>query len=376
MILKKNQKTHKKFSKRKSNKFLKSKIKSKIKNFSSSSKVLSRKTFNSLEYPYYKNYITKTSLLNDFSLLKQYQPIFLKYNPLNNKKNLNKFQNRLIIFKENYYKNKDLYNITEYFSQFCRVKCLNNLKETDTPYDYFFKNKEDIYNKLIKIKEKQKKENNSTSKINYLDLNEYLYENVKQCTNFNTTVMISILKFLKPKRMLDPSAGWGDRLIAAIAYGCSYTGIDPSNCMNKYYYEIINELVPRNKKNEYQIIQDGFENVIIEEDWYDLVFTSPPFFDFELYEINKSQSVEKFNTLEKWLNGFLFPLIEKSYKALIKNGYFGIYISDYTGVSFTKEMFKYINNSVKGFKYQGDIHFWDETNKKTVRTIFFFRKIF
>ena len=339
-------------------------------------KTVSRNTFKTLEYPYYKNQITKTRLLNDFNLLKQYQPNYLKYNPINRR--LNKFQNRLVIFKENYNKNNDLYHITDYFSQFCRVKCLNNLKEKDTPYEYFLKNKDDIYVKLMKIKENEKLKENLNPKISYLDLSEYLYENVNQCTNFKTTVIFSILKLLKPTRFLDPSAGWGDRLIAAIAYGCSYTGVDPSNCMNQYYHEIINQLATKKEKdkNQYQIIQDGFENVVIEPESYDLVFTSPPFFDFELYENDKSQSVEKFNTLEKWLNGFLFPLIEKSYQALILKGYFGIYISDYTGISFTGRMFKYIQNTVKGLRYQGDIHFWDETNKKTVRTIFFFRKIF
>ena len=30
----------------------------------------------------------------------------------------------------------------------------------------------------VKIKEKQKNDNNPISKINYLDLNEYLYENI------------------------------------------------------------------------------------------------------------------------------------------------------------------------------------------------------
>jgi hypothetical protein len=38
-------------------------------------------------------------------------------------------------------------------------------------------------------------------------------------------------------------------------------------------------------------------------------------------------------------------------------------------------MFKYINENLKGFKYQGDIHYWTPENKKVVRTIFFWKKI-
>ena len=53
------------------------------------------------------------SNLNDFNLLKEYQPSYLKYNPIN--KRLNKFQNRLVIFKENYNKNNDFDKAIKYF---------------------------------------------------------------------------------------------------------------------------------------------------------------------------------------------------------------------------------------------------------------------
>ena len=63
---------------------------------------------------------------------------------------------------------------------------------------------------------------------------------------------------------------------------------------------------------------------------YDLVFTSPPFFDLEVYENEKSQSISKFNTLEKWKQNFLIPAMEKSVSALEMNGHLVIYVSDYT----------------------------------------------
>ena len=111
-----------------------------------------------------------------------------------------------------------------------------------------------------------------------------------------------------------------------------------------------------------------------ENNYYDLVFTSPPFFDFEIYENEEGQSISQFNSLDKWLNGFLYKLIEKSYNALIVGGHLGLYISDYTGVSFTDKMLEYVKNNIKGFEYQGDIHFWDYQNKNVVRSIFFWKK--
>jgi len=341
---------------------LKGSLKRSLKGSSSNKKNIVKDEFMKLEYPYYKNEITFNKVLNNFEKLKNYHTKFIKYNPI--RKRINNFQNRLVIIKINYDDVKDLMKVTDYFSESCRVKCLNNLKEKLTPYEYFNKNKEIIYNKLSK-----------TGDLSYENISEHLFNNISQCTLFNSTIMISILKLLKPKKILDPSSGWGDRLIASIAYGCSYTGVDPSNCMNPIYHEMIDKLAPKNRKEDYEILHGGFEDVTIKENSYDLVFTSPPFFDFELYENSETQSVSKFNTLEKWLSGFMFPLIDKSNKALTSKGYFGLYISDYTGVSFVNQIFKYINTNVKTLKYQGDIHFWNETNPKVVRTIFFWRKI-
>jgi hypothetical protein len=160
--------------------------------------------------------------------------------------------------------------------------------------------------------------------------------------------------------------------------------------MEPIYKEIINTLVPRNDRSRYNVIKDGFENVNVLQSHYDLVFTSPPFFDFELYEKSETQSVEKFTTLDKWLNGFLFPLIQKSYDALVIGGYLGLYISDYNNVHFTKDMFNYIKQQISGFEYCGDINFYNTStdiidrnikqNKQIknnkIRVIYFWKKIF
>ena len=344
------------------------------------SKNISINVLKKKEFPYYNLFVSKLKIVNDLKNLSNYNPQYLRYNPI--KRNLRNFENRLVIFKEDYDKNKELYRITEYFSQQCRMKCINNLKSSESPYDYYQNNKEKMYIDLSNIKQTQKKtmkknqsSSSSNTQVSYEDVNEYLYKNTKLCTNFRTTIILSLLKFFKVKRYLDPSAGWGDRLIGAIAYGCEYTGVDPSVCMNPVYHQIIRELVPKSQQDKYNIIQSGFEVVDVKENYYDLVFTSPPFFDFEIYESNNAQSISQFNTLDRWLNGFLYKLIDKSYTALSVGGHFGLYISDYTGVSFTDKMLEYVKNNIKGFKYQGDIHFWDYQNKNVVRSIFFWQKI-
>jgi hypothetical protein len=317
------------------------------------------------DFFYYNNYVKYDVILQELEKLKKYKYILVNTNPV--KKKLKLFNGRFVMFLEEYKKNRMLHSITDYFSQCCRVRCINNLHSKESPYDYFVKNR---YKILKEISHGKKKIEN----IGYEDVSEYLYKNTKQCTNFNTTVIISILKMFKPTRYLDPCSGWGDRLIGAIAYGCEYTGIDPSNCMNPIYNDIIKKLVPNKQRERYKVIKSGFETAVIESNFYDLVFTSPPFFDFEIYENNKKQSNQKFNTLKQWLHGFLFPLAKKSQNALKTNGYFGLYISDYTGISYKSKLFKYIKNNCTKLKYKGDIHYWTPENKNVVRSIHFWRK--
>ena len=164
-------------------------------------------------------------------------------------------------------------------------------------------------------------------------------QKIGECTLFKTTMVMNILNLFKPKRWLDCCSGWGDRLIGAIAYGCEeYQGVDPNKCLQSKYKKIIKELAPKSKQKNFNVICDGFENVTIKENHYDLVFTSPPFFDFEVYEDDKKQSIQQFTTVDKWRKYFLFPLIDKSYKSLKTGSYFSLYIDDFEGSNYIKDM--------------------------------------
>lgn len=304
-------------------------------------KVLTDKEFYNLEYPYKTLYIKETDVLRNFNKLKKFKPKYY------NKLNVNvKFKNRKIIFLEDYDKYKDLYSITDYFSQKCRVRCIFNIVENENVLDLFNKNKDKI---LKNIKQSKKP-------LNYYNINEEIFRNFKQCTNFNTTIVMSLLGIFKPKKWLDFSAGWGDRLIGAIAYGCEYTGVDPSECMNPIYKNIIQKLVPTKNLHKYKIIKNGFENVKIQPNNYDLVFTSPPFFDLEIYEDNNKQSVKKFKTVDSWKKNFLFPSIDKSYTSLKKGGYLALYITDFKSSTYIKDMLEYVKNNIKDMNYLGNIY--------------------
>ena len=62
---------------------------------------------------------------------------------------------------------------------------------------------------------------------------------------------------------------------------------------------------------------------------FDLVFTSPPFFDFEVYTDLPGQSIQGANNkLQTWLVNFLFVALSKAWDRLEPGGHIAIHITD------------------------------------------------
>lgn len=301
------------------------------------------------KFIYFKDMIDKKDLKKLFNLLKKFKVKKYKYKT---KFNDNILENNIVILK-NYYTEYYLNKITDYFSEECRLKC--RFGDNKPPESIFKKNKDKIYKWSI----------DKFDYINNYTFYEYLYNHKhKVCSNFDITIVLSLLKIFKPTNMLDFSAGWGDRLIGAIAYGTKYTGVDPSECMSPIYKKIIKELA--HNKNNYNVIKKPFEKVKLKNNNYDFIFTSPPFFKLEIYEDSELQS-SSYN-LEDWKNNFLYPSILKCSKYLKKDCYFTLYIEDYYDACYVDNMFKYIEKN-KLFNYIGNIYIFNEITNK-------FRKIF
>ncbi len=126
-------------------------------------------------------------------------------------------------------------------------------------------------------------------------------------------------------RVLDFSAGWGDRLAGFCASDCSsYTGIDPNKAVFDKYFEQ-KALYATDK--EIILFNAAAEDVKLEGK-YDLIFTSPPFFDQEKYTYEDNQSWIRYKTLDDWLNGFLFKTIDSFWHNLNDGGHLILNVSD------------------------------------------------
>ena len=79
-----------------------------------------------------------------------------------------------------------------------------------------------------------------------------------------------------------------------------------------------------------KVIQAPFESAELNQNYYDIVLSSPPYFDLEIYDIsnNSSQSIESYPSFDKWMVRFLFVSLKKAWDALKMGGYLVLHLGD------------------------------------------------
>jgi tRNA1(Val) A37 N6-methylase TrmN6 len=114
--------------------------------------------------------------------------------------------------------------------------------------------------------------------------------------------------------VLDPTAGWGGRMLGASTAGIAYTGIDTNTSLQGAYEGIMNLL----QDNKMRMIWGDALGVNFERIDYDFVLTSPPYFSkkavVEVYEHQHDWNEEAF------YDGFLVPLIRKCLTHIKRQG--------------------------------------------------------
>jgi tRNA1(Val) A37 N6-methylase TrmN6 len=169
-----------------------------------------------------------------------------------------------------------------------------------------------------------------------LKIKEVTSETLRTCialrkyiaSQFRPSAAKALYDHFKAENVLDFSSGWGDRLSGAMASKTikSYTGIDPNKDLVENYQKQIDLFGSSKKIN---MIQQPAEDAIKTLDAeFDLIFTSPPYFIIERYSKDSTQSWQRYKKIDKWLNGFLFPVLENSWKLLKTGGHISINISD------------------------------------------------
>lgn len=290
--------------------------------------------------------------------LYSYKPKYKYYEP-------NTFRGQFVHInssREDYY---DIDIITDFYTEPIRLLAKRNDQDksileswNDSPF---------LYNMFKEILSLHKADSKVTISPHYV--REAIYKLIHETKIFNSTWIKGLFNVvfnhesMANKKWLDISAGWGDRLITAISLNMEYLGFDPNIRLKSGHDKMIADFGNTNVSQ--RVIYEPFETAekYLKPNYYDVVMSSPPFFDLEIYADNQSgQSIVSFNSFNAWLVNFLFKSLLIAWNSLKENGYMILYIGDTQTMSICEPMLIFIENFLLGSTYEGVIGVAGEQN--------------
>uniref|UniRef100_A0A6C0H8W6 Uncharacterized protein n=1 Tax=viral metagenome TaxID=1070528 RepID=A0A6C0H8W6_9ZZZZ len=160
--------------------------------------------------------------------------------------------------------------------------------------------------------------------------NRYVGEEIKKyyyiyglcfgrCNAFKITNALEFYQKYKPTHILDPFCGFGGRLVAAMLLGTDYTGIDLNVDLKTGYDKLLNDFQNKTASNISLIYHDSKE-VDYKKFNYDMIFTSPPYENIEIYKNGEKK------TNDEWLE-FYKIVFQNTWDGLLPGGIYAININ-------------------------------------------------
>jgi hypothetical protein len=151
------------------------------------------------------------------------------------------------------------------------------------------------------------------------------FPNTAAVSNFRPTLARGVISRYSRAgtRVLDFSAGFGGRMVGCLTLNRDYIGIEPNASQVSGLKANARALkCVKAASASVTILKGCAENTLrqIPSRSIDLVFSSPPYYDWERYSHGSSQSFVRYPNYESWLTGFLGPCIEESNRILTRRG--------------------------------------------------------
>lgn len=194
--------------------------------------------------------------------------------------------------------------------------------------------------------------------INPVNMRQVVFETIPETKVFNPTWARALIHSVMGtnvarKKWLDISSGWGDRLLAAMSLDMDYVGFDPNTNLKKGHSEMIAMF---GDKSRHQVIYEPFEKGTIPAGPYDVVLTSPPYFDLEEYAPGQEgQSIVSYSGYTRWMVWFMFAALEKAWKNLAIGGYLILHLGDAKTIVIVEPTNIFIENYLPGASWEGVI---------------------
>jgi len=128
-------------------------------------------------------------------------------------------------------------------------------------------------------------------------------------------------KYTPKIAVLDPTMGWGGRLIGACALNLpEYIGIDSNQYLREPYIKMIDFVADKTETKIEVFFQDAL-TIDYSKLVYDMVFTSPPYYNIEIYR-RTGKGTSDMDSKEKWNTEFYKPLFQKTWENMQTPGYY------------------------------------------------------
>jgi len=133
-------------------------------------------------------------------------------------------------------------------------------------------------------------------------------------TKYRTTTSKAIIQYFGARRILDPCTGWGGRMLGTLAADdhAEYVGCEPDQRTVAGIKAILADTaIPASARARAKVFPQAVElalEQIKQEDKFDMILTSPPYYNLELYA-GPEQSTTKFPTWAEWSENWLKPVI-------------------------------------------------------------------
>jgi SAM-dependent methyltransferase len=156
-------------------------------------------------------------------------------------------------------------------------------------------------------------------------------QNRSRVANFRPTVARSLIAHYTPEggAVLDFAAGFGGRLLGALTLPVTYTGIDPARLQIVGSRKMAASLAGRTHGRAHLhqgCAEDRMKKLPSKS--FDLVFSSPPYFNLEKYSSDTTQSRLRYPQYESWKQGFLLEVLTQSRRVLKEGGRLAINVGN------------------------------------------------
>jgi hypothetical protein len=147
------------------------------------------------------------------------------------------------------------------------------------------------------------------------------YSGVQRVSNFRPSAAAAIYDKYADGVVWDMSCGYGGRLLGAIASPnvSHYIGTEPATLTMEGLVSLAEDFAGQTK-TLVSLVNSGSEDYVPTPQSVSLCFTSPPYFNTEIYSDEKTQSWKRYPTKETWNEYFLRKTLSNCYSCLKHDG--------------------------------------------------------